>query len=387
MVGKLTALKVKSLKDPGRYTDGGGLMLYVKEGGSKTWVFRPTIQGKRRDIGLGSLSNVGLSEARETADDMRRLIRQGIDPVRRRREAKAAATTTITFQDAAKAAFAEHEAGWKNAKHRAQWLSSLEAYAFTEIGNLPVSDVDGPAIRDLLAKIWLSKPETARRVRQRIGTVLDWAYAKGLRSAEAPMRSVNRGLPRQPKKDNHFAALQHPEVPALMHKLASSASIGRLALRFLILTAARSGEVRFATWREVDVEQSIWTIPGERMKAGKEHVVPLSAAALSILETLTEAQGRFHDKPIFPGKGGKPMSDMTLTKVLRIENGVSGTVHGFRSSFRDWAAERTSFPGEVVEAALAHAIPNKVEAAYRRTKFLEKRQALMSDWASYLHGR
>jgi integrase len=383
-VGKLTTLKIKSLKEPGRHTDGSGLMLYIKEGGSKTWVFRPSINGKRRDFGLGSLGDVSLAEAREAADVMRRLIRQGVDPLQHKRQAKAATLEVVTFRAAARSAYTEHEAGWRNAKHRAQWLSSLEAYAFPDIGDRPVSDVDGPAIRDLLAKIWLSKPETARRVRQRIGTVLDWAYAKGLRSSEAPMRSLSRGLPRQPKKDNHFAALPYPDAPALMQKLGLSSTIGRLALRFLILTATRSGEVRLATWQEIDFKKALWTIPASRMKAGKEHVVPLSAAAMSILAITAEAYGLNDHAPLFPGKGGKPLSDMTLTKVLRTDLPGIVTVHGFRSSFRDWAAEQTAFPGEVVEAALAHAIANKVEAAYRRTNYLEKRTSLMTEWADYL---
>jgi len=241
----LTAIKAKALKEPGRYTDGRGLMLYVKDSGAKTWVLRLTINGKRRDIGLGSFDEVSLAEARDKADELRALARSGIDPIRQRSEQ--AQTKEMTFREAAIAAHEERKGGWKNSKHSAQWLTSLEAYAYPFIGDLPVQDVDGPAIRDLLAKIWLSKPETARRVCQRIGAVLDWAYAKGLRSTEAPVRSISKGLPRQPKKDNHFAALAYPEVPALMAKLSENSSIGRLALRFLILTAARSGEVRLAT--------------------------------------------------------------------------------------------------------------------------------------------
>jgi integrase len=249
---------------------------------------------------------------------------------------------------------------------------------------MTVDKIEGPAIRDLLAEIWLSKPETARRVRQRIGTVLDWAYAKGLRSSEAPMRSLSKGLPKQPKKDNHFAALPSEQAPALMQKLAEQKTIGRLALRFLILTAARSGEVRLATWKEVDLDQRLWSIPAARMKAGKAHVVPMSDAAAAILMRLKEWNGEAPSAPIFPGGAGKPLSDMTLTKVLRTATNAECTVHGFRSTFRDWAAEQTSFPGEVVEAALAHAIPNKVEAAYRRTNYLEKRQLLMATWGEFL---
>jgi integrase len=224
-------------------------------------------------------------------------------------------------------------------------------------------------------------------VRQRIGTVLDWAHAKGYRTAEAPMRSVSRGLPRQPKQDNHFAALPYENLPALMAELETIVSLGRLALRFAILTACRSGEVRGATWAEMDLKQRTWTILAARMKAGKEHVVPLSAAALEILQAAEPFRGRSKDAFIFPGKPSKPLSDMTLTKVLRDMGHTEITVHGFRSSFRDWAAEQTATAGDVVEAALAHTIRNKVEAAYRRTNYLEKRRVLMEAWGRFAASR
>jgi integrase len=385
-MGTLTAIKAKALKEPGRYTDGRGLQLYVKDSGSKSWVLRITVNGKRQDFGLGSFEEVSLADARSKADEIRAIVRAGGDPKREKAEAKAARSAIVTFREAAEAAHKEQEGGWKNAKHRAQWLSSLAAYAYPAIGDVPVSDIEGPAIRDLLAEIWLAKPETARRVRQRIGAVLDWAYAKGLRQSEAPMRSLSKGLPRQPKKDNHFAALPYPEAPALMAELAKLGTAGRLALRFLILTAARSGEVRHASWQEIDLEAHLWIVPASRMKAGKEHVVPLAAPAIEILHALKGAYGCAVGSPLFPGKEGKPLSDMTLTKVLRTELAGSYTVHGFRSTFRDWAAEQTSFAGEVVEAALAHTNANKVEAAYRRTNFLEKRRALMGEWAEFLAG-
>ena len=377
----LTAIKAKSLKEPGRYTDGRGLMLYVKASGSKSWVLRLTINGKRRDIGLGSFDDVPLAAARDRADELRAVARSGKDPLQKEEKAEC---TPMTFREAAKASHEERKPGWRNAKHRAQWLSSLETYAYPFIGDLPVADVDGPAIRDLLARIWLSKPETARRVRQRIGAVLDWAYAKGMRSSEAPIRSISKGLPRQPKKDKHFAALPYVEAPALMTKLCESSTIGRLALRFLILNASRSGEVRKAQWKEIDRNKAVWTVPPHNSKTGKEHIVPLTPPAISILNELAEAYGEEADSIIFPGKGGKPMSDMTLMKVFRTSYPGKYTVHGFRSTFRDWAAEQTDFAGEVVEAALAHTIPNKVEAAYRRTNFLEKRRMLMNEWAAFL---
>ncbi len=384
--GKLTALKVKALKEPGRHSDGNGLVLYIKETGAKTWVLRIQVDGKRRDFGLGSLAEVSLAEAREKADDLRKQYRSGVDPVAAKRAVKQVARAVPTFREAAVQAHDEHKGGWKNAKHKAQWLSSLEAYAYPAIGDLTVDAIEGPAIRDLLANIWLTKPETARRVRQRVGAVLDWAYAKGFRKTEAPMRSVTKGLPRQPKKDNHHAAPPYEQAPALMATLAKSDSIGRLALRFLILTAARSGEVRGATWSEIDLDQKLWTIPGDRMKAGKTHIVPLQPAAVAILEQMKTAFGMAPDQPLFPGKANKPLSDMTLTKVLRdgFDDGI--TVHGFRSTFRDWAAEQTDVAGDVVEAALAHAVQNKVEAAYRRTNYLEKRRSLMAEWAAFVTG-
>ena len=383
-MGNLTALKVKAAKASGTYQDGRGLMLVVRPSGAQSWQLRIQVNGKRRDFGLGSASDVSLADARQKAEELRRQYRLGIDPVAMKRAAKAETEGVPAFEAAARQVHGEHKAGWRNAKHAAQWLSTLEEYAFPYIGQKPVSEIDGPEIRDLLAEIWLSKPETARRVRQRIGTVLDWAHAKGYRAAEAPMRSVSRGLPRQSKRDNHFAALPYEELPALMPELEASVSLGRLALRFVILTACRSGEVRGARWSEIDLKQKTWTIPAARMKAGKEHVVPLSAAALEILGAAEPFRGRSRDAFIFPGKRGKPLSDMTLTKVLRDMGLASITVHGFRSSFRDWAAEQTATPGDVVEAALAHTIRNKVEAAYRRTNYLEKRRVLMDAWCRFV---
>jgi integrase len=379
-------LKVKALKEPGRHSDGNGLVLYIKDTGAKTWVLRIQFDGKRRDFGLGSLAEVSLADAREKADDLRKQYRSGVDPVAAKRAVKQVVTTVPTFRQAAVQAHDEHKGGWKNAKHKAQWLSTLEAYAYPAIGDLSVDEVEGPAIRDLLASIWLTKPETARRVRQRIGAVLDWAYAKGFRKAEAPMRSVTKGLPRQPKKDNHHAALPYEQVPTLMTELAKRDSIGRLALRFLILTVARSGEVRGATWSEIDLEQKLWTIPGVRMKAGKTHIVPLQPAAIAILEQMKKALGNRLDQPLFPGRSNKPLSDMTLIKVLRDGFDDAITVHGFRSAFRDWVAEQKDGLDAVGEAALAHTNSNKVEAAYRRTNYLEKRRSLMAEWAEFVAG-
>jgi len=378
-VGKLTALRVKSLNEPGRYSDGDGLMLVVTPGGTKKWILRITVGSKRRDIGLGSFKTTTLADAREAADQMRRKVARGIDPIAERRAER---IVIPTFQEAAKAVHEEHKAAWKNGKHQAQWLTTLKTYAFPALGTKLVSEIEGPAIRDVLAPIWLTKPETARRVRQRIGAVLDWSYAKGFRATEAPMRSLSKGLPRQPKKDGHFEAMPYPDVPAFIIKLHERSSMGRLALEALILTATRSGEIRLARWDELDLDAGLWSIPAERMKMGRTHVVPLSAEAIDVFRRAEKLRIPATDLVFYGQNVKRPMSDMTLLKVLR-DSDLDFTVHGFRSAFRDWVAERTNYPGEVAEAALAHAISNKVEAAYRRTDFLEKRRALMRDWGAY----
>ncbi|HEX8414171.1 MAG TPA: integrase arm-type DNA-binding domain-containing protein [Sphingomicrobium sp.] len=381
-MGNLTALKMKALTEPGRYSDGDGLILDVSAKGSASWLLRIMIAGKRRDIGLGSLKVLTLAEARAKPADYRRQIAQGIDPVAER---KKVADPVPTFRDAALRVHEEHKAAWKNGKHQDQWINTLTSYAFPMLGDRLVNDIEGPIIRDVLATIWLAKPETARRVRQRIGAVLDWSYAKGYRASEAPMRSLSKGLPRQPRKDGHFAAMAYTKVPHFLTSLRERKSVGRLALEALILTAARSGEIRGATWGEFDLESGLWSVPAERMKMGRVHHVPLAPAAIDAFRRAEAFRAPCTDL-VFPGQNLKrPLSDMTLLKVMRdLETGV--TVHGFRSAFRDWAADETSYPGEVAEAALAHAIPNKVEAAYRRTDFLEKRRALMRDWAAFCTG-
>jgi integrase len=378
-VGKLTAARVKCLTEPGRYSDGDGLFLVVKPAGGRNWVLRALCSGKRRDIGLGPLKSVDLGDAREAAYQIRRQIARGLDPIAERKRER---QMIPNFRDAAKIVHGEHKASWKNGKHQRQWLSTLESYAFPKLGNRLVSDIGAPEIRDVLAAIWLSKPETARRVRQRIGTVLDWACVKGFRTSEAPLRSLSKGLPRQPRKDRHFAAMRYTDVPAFMKKLQERESVGRLALQALILTAARSGEIRFARWLEIDLEDGLWSIPAERMKMNRPHVVPLSPEAVGVLQRAAKFRAPTTDI-VFPGqKLKKPLSDMSLLKILR-DMDLEVTVHGFRSAFRDWVAEQTTYPGEVAEAALAHAVSNKVEAAYRRTDFLAKRHELMRDWARY----
>lgn len=378
-MGKLTALKIRSLTEPGRYSDGDGLFLEINGKGAASWILRVQNNGKRQDIGLGSSKVVSLKEAREAAFATRQKIAQGIDPVADRKQER---QVIPTFRRAAEMVHEEHEKAWKNGKHQNQWIATLKTYAFPKMGDRLVSEIEGPLIRDVLAPIWLSKPETARRVRQRIGTVLDWSYARGFRATEAPMRSLSKGLPRQPKKDNHFAALPYASVPDFIEKLCARESVGRVALEALILTAARSGEIRGATWSELDLEAALWTIPAERMKMGRVHVVPLAPQAVAVFERAKKFKTGASDL-VFPGQNvKKPLSDMTLLKILR-DMDLAVTVHGFRSAFRDWVAEQTDYSGEIAEAALAHTVSNKVEAAYRRTDFLDKRRLLMRDWSAF----
>lgn len=378
-MGKLTAVKIRSLTEPGRYSDGDGLFLEINGKGAASWILRVQNNGKRQDIGLGSTKSVSLKDARDAAFATRQKIAQGIDPVAERRQERQAIPT---FREAAKLVHEEHEKAWKNGKHQNQWIATLTTYAFPKTGDLTVDKIEGPAIREVLIPIWLSKPETARRVRQRIGTVLDWACAKGFRATEAPMRSLSKGLPRQPKKDGHFAAMPYADVPTFVEKLGERESVGRLALEALILTATRSGEIRGATWAELDLKAALWTIPAARMKMGKVHIVPLSQPAVAVFERAQRYKAGISDL-VFPGQNVKnPLSDMTLLKVLR-DMEIMVTVHGFRSAFRDWVAEQTDYSGEVAEAALAHTVSNKVEAAYRRTDFLDKRRLLMRNWAAF----
>jgi integrase len=377
-MGKLTATAVKAARKPGRYGDGDGLYLEIGRTGGASWIVRVQKNGKRRDIGIGSAKKVLLAAARIKAAEIRSQVEAGIDPVAARRKEAG----IPTFRKAAALVHAEHKRNWKNGKHHAQWIKSLETYAFPAIGDMLISEIEGPAVRDLLAQIWLEKPETARRVRQRIGMVLDWGFSKGFRESEAPMRSITKGLPRQPRKEGHHAAMPYSDVPAFVERLHEKDTWGRLALEAAILTAARSGEVRGATWDEVDLEAGLWTVPANRMKAGKVHVVPLCAEAKRVFARAAELRTA-SAKYIFQGaRPDKPMSDMTLMKVLR-DMKAGCTAHGFRSSFRDWVSETTNFPSELAEAALAHTIENKVEAAYRRGNLLEKRRAVMNAWGAY----
>ena len=377
----LTAVQVRSLKTPGRFADGHGLYLVVDPSGAKRWLLRIIVQEKRRDIGLGSLSLVSLAEAREKALAYRKVARDGGDPLADRRKSE---VTVPTFAEAAELVHAEHKATWKNTKHAAQWITTLRTYANPHFGAKRVDQIETPDVLRVLAPIWLTKGETASRVRQRISTVLDWAKAAGHRSGDNPVEGVTRGLPKQGERAEHHAALSYAEVPAFVARLRAmpgQGEISRLAFEFLILTAARTSEVLGAQWSEINETEALWTVPASRMKAGREHRVPLSGRAREVL-TQAKALGG-GSALVFPGRAGtKPLSNMVFSMALRRMK-VQVTAHGFRSSFRDWAAEATNLPREVAEMALAHTIENRVEAAYRRGDLLARRRELMEQWEIY----
>jgi integrase len=384
-------------KQLGRHADGGGLFLEVRqsragaasEGNGKpkiseftaSWTVRMQVAGKRRDFGLGSLDKVPLATAREKRDAIREQYAAGLDPVAVRKKAAG----VPTFQKAAEQLHKERLKGWSNGKHRAQWLQMLKTYAFPIMGSLPVDAVERQHILDVLSPIWSAKPETAARVKQRIGAVLDWAYGKGWREAEAPMRALTKALPKIDRSGGHFAAMPYADVPGFLAELRTREGMGALALEALIFTAARSGEIRLATWDEVDLDRGLWSIPASRMKRKKPHVVPLSASALAVFQR-AKALRADDAALVFPGmKRGKPLSDATLRAVLR-RMGHADDPHGFRSSFKDWAGEVAALPNELSEAALAHAIPNKAEAAHRRGDLLQRRRVMMEAWARYCEG-
>ena len=380
----LTAAKAKALTEQGMHNDGRGLYLRIAKGGSKGWILRITIDGRRRDVGLGGYLAITLAKARQLADAHRLAVAEGRDPVAEKRRA-----VTPTF---AEAAVKVHEANlprWKNGKHADQWINTLRTYAFPVIGKMSLDRIERRDVLAILTPIWTTKPETARRVRQRIRTILKWAQAHGYVEHNVAGEAIDGALPPMPRVKKHFRALPYAEVPAALDTVdASPASMAaKLCLRFLILTAARSGEARGATWAELDLDNRLWIIPAKRMKGGAEHRVPLSDAALAVLHKAAPLRG--DDDLAFPSprKHGSPLSDMSLTKVLR-DCGLAdrATVHGFRSAFRDWAAERTNAPNAVMERALAHAVADAVEAAYARSDLLERRRALMAEWAAYLSG-
>lgn len=378
----LTSVFVKQCRGPGVYRDGQGLMLRVETTGTKRWVLRVTVRGKRRDIGLGSANAVTLAEARDRATDLRRLARDGIDLV----AAQQATRTAIpTFADVATNVHRQRVRAWSNGKHSSQWINTLRDYAYPVFGQKPVSEITSADVLAVLTPIWLSKHETARRVRQRIRAVLEWATVAGHRDGPNPAESVGAGLPRPPDRRHHFEAMSYERVPHFVRDLqeCGSGELVRLALEFLILTAARTGDVIGAHWSEIDFESATWTIPAERMKARREHRVPLSPRSIEILKRAKQLPPTIG--LIFPGRRGKPLSNMAMAMVMR-RLGRTETVHGFWSSFRDWTAETTNVPREVCEAALAHAVENKTERAYRRTDLFAKRRQLMDAWAKFISG-
>lgn len=388
----LTVLAVANLK-PGFHAVGGapGLYALVRPTGGRFWILRYQMAGKRRDMGLGSLDLVSLADARERAHELRKMMRVGVDPLQQAglQRAQVSEEAKLDAWSFKKAAHEVHETlrpGWKNEKHADQWINTLTTYAFPKIGERPVGEIDVAAVLDVLRPIWSAKTETARRVRQRIDAVMRWSVAHGY-AASNPVDAAVELLPKQRKAVEHHAAMPYAELPAFLDDLDKrTPSSGSLALRFLILTAARSGEVRGATWGEIDMDAKIWTVPAGRMKADREHRVPLSDAAMKMLMSLMTSAPRIENSAlIFPGTKGQPLSDMTLAAVLKRMK-IEATPHGFRSSFRDWCAEN-GVSREMAERALAHAVADKTEAAYNRTDQLEQRRPVMQAWADFVAGK
>ena len=390
-VGRLTALKVVRAKRPGMYADGGGLYLQITKGGA-SWVYRFMLNGRAREMGLGPVHTITLAEARERATQARKLRLDGIDPVERRRSERAAQrvaeATAISFRQCGDAFIASHGAAW-GAVHRRQWTNSLAQHVHPVIGDVRVHAIDTTLVMKVVEPLWRSIPETAYRIRGRIEAILDWAKVRGYRAGENPARwrgHLDKLLPPRGKvrKVKHYAALPYVELPGFMAALREQEGIAARALEFTILTAASTGETRFARWSEFDLLDKIWTVPDQRMKAGKEHRIPLCDRTLAILQGV-RAHRLTDDGFVFPGsKVGRPLADTVLLRLLQRMGRDDLTAHGFRSSFRDWAAERTHFPSEVAEMALAHAVGSKVEAAYRRGDMFEKRRRLMDAWAEFL---
>lgn len=389
-LSKLTALEVTKAKTPGMYGDGGGLYLQVSRAGTKSWIFRFSLLGRAREMGLGPQHTVSLAEARIKAANCRKLCLDGIDPIDAKRERVASqkleAANIVTFETCGTAFIRAQEPGWRNEKHAAQWTSTLRKYVYPKLGKLPVSSIDTGLVLKTLEPIWATKTETASRVRGRMEAILDWAKIHGYRNGENPARwrgHLDKLLPKKSKvhRIEHFPALPYSKLPAFYEQLRANPNVSARAFEFLILTATRSGEVFGAVWPEFNLSKRIWTIPAERMKADREHRVPLSKPAMAILASMSDLR---MSEYVFPGgKKDKPLSNGALLALLKRMELTELTPHGFRSTFRDWAAEETTYSREVVEMALAHTIENKVEAAYRRGDLFEKRRQLASDWAEY----
>ncbi len=389
-INKLTVSGIKAKTKAGLYADGLGLYLQVAPGGSKSWLFRFMRDGRARKMGLGSVHTVPLKEARERATECRKLLLDDIDPIEARKAQRTAnrlaEAKAMTFKECADGYIASHRSKWSNLKHARQWTSTLEKYVYDKIGQLPVNEVDVTMVVEVLNQIWTSKPETASRVRGRIERVLDWATVSGYRTGDNPARwkgHLDNVLPARNdvRAVKHHPAMPYSDVSAFVQALREMEGVSPRALEFAILTAARTGEVVGARWSEIDISSGIWIIPAERMKSKREHRVPLSKRAIDILQSLP------HDKKsdfVFIGdKAGATLSNMALLMTLRRMGRDDVTVHGFRSTFKDWATERTTYPNEMTEMALAHVVSDKTEAAYRRGQMVEKRHQLMEDWARH----
>ncbi len=382
---KLTALKVKKVNAVGRYADGNCLYLYVDKLGSKRWVLRLVVKGRRRDMGLGSVNLVSLEEARDLARSYRRVAREGGDPVQERSNSKG---SFVTFKEAALEVHKLNAPTWKNKKHSDQWISSLERHVFPLIGDTAISEVTSSDILRVLSPIWVEKSDTAKKIRQRLRMVIKWAKAQGYYEGEDPVELAEQALPRIKPSGKHFKSASYQDLPEIVGQLQSSqiSLPTRLALEFLILSACRTTEVLEAHWSEIDLDKRLWVIPAERMKANKLHQVPLTDRMIEILEVAGSI--KLDNGLIFPSQiNGKALSNNTLRLALQKRLAVDATIHGLRASFKDWAAETTGYANEVSEMALGHAISSKVEAAYRRGNLLTKRKQMMADWADYVAGK
>src|SRR5215813_5177893 len=386
---RFSSLKVAHAREPGMLADGSGLYLQVKHCNARSWIFRYFRDGKSHEMGLGSLKAVSLAAARLKAAECRGLLAAGIDPIAARdaeRSQRAAEDArAMTFDQCADAFIKAHSSGWKNQKHIAQWQATIRTYVSPVFGSLPVQAVDVALVLKVLEPIWTTKPETAARLRGRIESVLNWAKARGYRAGENPALwkgHLDNLLPARSKlaKVKHHVALPFDQAPQFIDALHREDGIAPLALEFAILTAARTGEIIGGRWNEIDLAGNVWTVPASRMKGGREHRVPLSAQALAVLNKVSKGEA---EDFIFARRKKRPLSNMALLMVLRRMGQTNLTVHGFRSTFRDWAAERTNFPSEVAEIALAHSVGDKVEAAYRRGDLFDKRRRLMEAWAEY----
>ncbi len=388
---RLSARAVAAAREPGYHSDGGGLYLQVSDSRSKSWVFRFTLNGRSREMGLGSERTVSLADARKKAAECRGLLHEHKDPIEardaRHAQEKLTKARSISFRQCAESYVAAHRAGWKNAKHADQWTNTLETYCGPVFGALPVQDVDTALVLKVLEAIWTEKPETATRLRARIENVLDWATVRGYRSGDNPARwrgHLAKLLPALKKKlrVKHHPALPYEEIGSFMESLRAQVGTAARALEFLILTAGRTAEVIGARPDEFDLKKAVWTVPAERMKAGREHRVPLPPRALEIVKKQPEGEH------VFAGmREGQPLSNMAMLALLERMERDQMTVHGFRSSFRDWAAEQTNYPREVCEMALAHTVGDQVEAAYMRSDLFEKRKRLMLEWERYCERR